>query len=278
MVRFAAGVLFLAVTSARCSVVLDDDDPTEQPVALGKPKPHVLVKEQAEGIPTPPPLPHGITDGPFGAAALAATGPLSPTNSSINRTALALTTQNGEHIAATLRSFIQQVVCVAIWVALAALIGLSVYPNYDPAKDSPFQEGAELSAADEIERGHFNCLEDSESCLFAVFCPMLRFADNVYQAGIGRFWVGFTVFSFLAILNLLHRGDVWWGIFTSGALVYVRQQIRAKLHLRHYAFDICCFDWCFVFWCPCCAIAQDARAVKKARKTDCEEIKPFDAK
>lgn len=63
-------------------------------------------------------------------------------------------------------------------------------------------------------------------------------------------------------------GIFFFGIFTTGAMLYFRQKMRMVLDVEHGDFRTCFLDCCFLFWCPCCAIAQEARVVQEAYATN----------
>lgn len=69
------------------------------------------------------------------------------------------------------------------------------------------------------------------------------------------------------------EGCFTWGVFTTAAMLYCRQRIRAMLGLEHYDLPTIAGDWCFLFWCPWCAVAQEARVVNAAYRTSHPSVK-----
>lgn len=59
-------------------------------------------------------------------------------------------------------------------------------------------------------------------------------------------------------------GCFTWGAFTTSIMVVHRQGLRRMFSMPYGNFSTLSSDWCFIFWCPWCAIAQEARAVSDA--------------
>lgn len=114
-----------------------------------------------------------------------------------------------------------------------------------------------------LSNGHWQCFEDSNICVCSFFCSCLRWADTTSLAGWMTFLTAFAAFCFVALLNSITTGGIY-GFFTAFLALYFRHQLRDKLGVESWTFATCCRDFCYICWCPCCAIAQEARIVKEA--------------
>jgi Cys-rich protein (TIGR01571 family) len=148
---------------------------------------------------------------------------------------------------------------------------LPIEPKASPA-DNINPELVEL-----FENGHWRCTQDSTICIYSFLCPALRWADTTELAGFPqtwgccwgfyqepgfwKFWAAFFAFQGIVLLDLIGNGSAF-GLFSALLLLYFRSQLRDKLGVDR----TCCSyfsDFCFVLWCSCCAIAQEARIVQK---------------
>merc|ERR1719394_2318169 len=68
-------------------------------------------------------------------------------------------------------------------------------------------------------------------------------------------------------------GSFVFGLFTAGLLVHHRQELREKFSMPSRTAEILLEDFCFLFWCPWCGIAQEARAVNEAHEIGHESVK-----
>mmetsp|Transcript_69243 Transcript_69243/g.129267 ORF Transcript_69243/g.129267 Transcript_69243/m.129267 type:complete len:302 (+) Transcript_69243:87-992(+) len=116
-----------------------------------------------------------------------------------------------------------------------------------------------------MRQGHYDCLSHSETCLYSLLCPTVRWADSVSGAGLLRFWPAFWLFAVLMFLNMLAPGHGQLGVFTGLGMLYYRKALRDRLSLPTGFTDTCCKDCIFILCCPYCAIAQEARAVRRGR-------------
>lgn len=155
-----------------------------------------------------------------------------------------------------------------IWMALAALIARCFYHvGWTPERNL----GSQANPAKTLESGHFGCLEDSDTCVWAFVCLGIRWADTVSMAKLTGFWKAFLLLGVLGFLNCILRfgGFYAWGVFTACALLYYRQGLRRQLGLSTWAYPTVFLDCAFVLLCPFCAVAQEARVVREAQETGC---------
>jgi Cys-rich protein (TIGR01571 family) len=148
---------------------------------------------------------------------------------------------------------------------------LPIVPKASPA------DNINTDLVDMFDNGHWRCTQDSNICICSFFCPALRWADTTELAGFPqtwgccwgfyqepgfwKFWAAFFAFQAIVLLDLVGNGSAF-GIFSALLLLYFRSQLREKLGIDR----TCCSyftDFCYVMWCPCCAIAQEANIVQK---------------
>eukprot|EP00928_Gymnodinium_smaydae_P034460 TRINITY_DN24409_c1_g4_i1.p1 TRINITY_DN24409_c1_g4~~TRINITY_DN24409_c1_g4_i1.p1 ORF type:complete len:295 (+),score=18.38 TRINITY_DN24409_c1_g4_i1:667-1551(+) len=101
--------------------------------------------------------------------------------------------------------------------------------------------------------------------------------------------VALVVTVFLSVHSLLRQFDgvvktyfgaygcFVFGCFTTILMVYYRQQLRDKFALPSHTAEIYAEDFCYLFWCPCCGIAQEARAVNEAHQIGHESVQTVSA-
>lgn len=153
------------------------------------------------------------------------------------------------------------------WSTWAVLALLAYFCCYRP--NSPLPQKKEDAIADPsrledlISSGHWQCLDDSSICVCSFLCPSLRWSDTTSLSGFLSFSVSWGAFTAVALLNCFTTGVVF-GLFSTVLLLYFRHQLRDKLGVESWTFGTCCRDFCYICWCPCCAIAQEARIVKEA--------------
>lgn len=156
----------------------------------------------------------------------------------------------------------------AIYMVLALLIWTCCYPT------EPLQV---LDAEDPMhtfQYSHFGCFRNPGICLCACCCPGLRWADTMRLAGLLPICTGLTVFFVAALLNGLMYSNVFIGLATCLLLLYYRQKLRGRLALHSCTAYTCCVDFIYVFLCPWCAIAQEARVVRHAYKAGTPGFEP----
>lgn len=160
---------------------------------------------------------------------------------------------------------VNSVIFVLVLVVLAWITVHTCYKRGPPERNPSTQ-----SVDPEVlfKEGHFSCFQDSEVCLCACICTAIRWADTMNNAGQLAFWGGFILFAFAQFFSCLAFGYLYspFGIFTLIAMLYFRHKLREKFRLEPWTFKTCFFDFCFICWCPCCAVAQEARVVNEAYK------------
>lgn len=150
-----------------------------------------------------------------------------------------------------------------IWMTLSVGVYLSCYNFRVPVRD----EASKADPEETLESGHCACLGESGDLrifMCACCCPAIRWADTVNLAGLLRVGVAFCLCSLFFLMDGLVLPSLGFGVFFACTLLYYRQQLRRKFGLPYGNCQTCCFDFCFVFWCPWCAIAQEALVVKQA--------------
>jgi len=161
-----------------------------------------------------------------------------------------------------------------IWLALSLLVYNVAYPR--PVPHASSDATTDLQAT--LDTGHFDCFSDTDTCLNASFCCGLRWADSQkalgvtgcgmdLKAGPQAFWVYFCFFMVSALLNVVIHGTLFFGFSTTVLLVWGRQQIRERFQMQYCTCWTVCIDCLYACWCPCCLIAQEARAVNAAYST-----------
>lgn len=114
--------------------------------------------------------------------------------------------------------------------------------------------------------GHFTCCEDSTTCVVALCCPGLRWADTVNMSGIAKGTVFLTLSTFWSLFLFFSTAalaDAFGGLCLAVLLTYYRQKLRQLLDFPHGSFASLVTDFLFALFCPCCLIAQEARVVNE---------------
>jgi len=154
------------------------------------------------------------------------------------------------------------------WLIWAVLVFLAYMFVYQPEHEKSSPDADEDSDPVEIfHNEHFRCLHNSHDCICSVFCSPLRWADTMDMAHVMTYKLAFQIMMLFTLLNVIAGGQIGLGVFTVSLMVYGRQEIRRVLGLANHDFESCIVDCCFIFWCPCCAIAQEARVVRDAVRT-----------
>jgi len=149
-------------------------------------------------------------------------------------------------------------VTIVILALLVYLCCFHSYPKYLPYNDEP---------AVTLMRHHFSCFDTPYICCCAFFCPILQWADTMSISGYMSRIAGIMVFAFCAALNgLTMTGMLWYGAFTSLLMIIYRQRIRERFGLKSWTCENCLIDFFYVCCCSCCAIAQEAQAMRYAQQ------------
>mmetsp|Transcript_27086 Transcript_27086/g.50912 ORF Transcript_27086/g.50912 Transcript_27086/m.50912 type:complete len:302 (-) Transcript_27086:50-955(-) len=151
------------------------------------------------------------------------------------------------------------------WIAFLLMSILVYFTCYKSCMPPPSPLGDVEPRLEDLQKtfttGHWLCFEDSSICFCSFCCLALRWSDTQGLVKILGFWAAFGAFSIMGLFNgLFALGP----LFTTGLMLYYRQQLRQKLDLDSHTCGSCCADCCYIFWCPCCAVAQEARIAKDA--------------
>lgn len=126
--------------------------------------------------------------------------------------------------------------------------------------------------------GPFSCMDDLEVSACACCCPGLVWADTMNTVSVLSYWRAFVVYLAVVVVvpwfestlgfsseSLMVDAFVVQFVATIALFTYFRQQLREKLQMKTGAVELAkdFFSWCC---CSCCAVAQEARHVKFARK------------
>lgn len=153
-----------------------------------------------------------------------------------------------------------------VWVVVAVIMYLTTaYRSAMPLPERSPTAQATAADTEALEKlfvnGHFRCTEDTNICICSFFCPALRWSDTESLLRFLPFRGAFAAFAGVALLSTLVSGAVLGGVL-SFLLLYYRQRLREKINLEAWTCGTCFLDFCYVCWCPCCAIAQEARIAK----------------
>jgi len=111
-----------------------------------------------------------------------------------------------------------------------------------------------------------HCMDEHfRICLSAMCCGMFRWADTMSRKKV-------DIIGFWPAIILIALG-IYFSPFTAGLFgvvllcvgVYARRKLRTIYRLRTSGMTWL-EDICVLFWCPCCAIAQEAREVQCTSK------------
>lgn len=121
---------------------------------------------------------------------------------------------------------------------------------------------------------NFSCCDDAYVCCCGVCCMSVRWAHTMNLAGVLTFWKAFLLISLALSLNILIPTTApLIGIGSLLILFYFRQKLRAKFDTPLEGNTDYLLECCFVFFCPGCAVVQEAYAVESAYKLDLKEVK-----
>jgi Cys-rich protein (TIGR01571 family) len=160
----------------------------------------------------------------------------------------------------------------AIWSLLALLISKVAFgPEPDVVIDPE-------DPVKTWEEGHFECCRRPKICCCSFFCPAVQWANTMHLAGFQHMGTALIIYLLLAFWNgfftpipgwdmdgdLYLTGTGWFptGIYTSILMLFFRQKLRSRVGRYADTTGSWFFDCCYVLWCPCCAIAQEAMVVQ----------------
>lgn len=180
-----------------------------------------------------------------------------------------------------------------IWMVLAISVSYFCYDYEVPLLDGD----SKADPKETFETGHFNCCNEETTwgiCICSFCCPALRWADTADLAGFMPLWSAFGLVSMVGLLNCLSHGALawgmyqtilllyphvvlaWglWGFFSTCLMLHYRQHLRRTFGLAFGNWETCISDFCFIFWCPWCAVAQEALVVKQAYEVKMRRGRP----
>mmetsp|Transcript_13920 Transcript_13920/g.24344 ORF Transcript_13920/g.24344 Transcript_13920/m.24344 type:complete len:375 (-) Transcript_13920:58-1182(-) len=147
--------------------------------------------------------------------------------------------------------------CVLVWGAACFYRHQKRFPQAISSR--PEQDFKEWSS------GPFDVFQDCSVCCWAIWCPCIRWADNMDMMGFVSFWVALLIFCGVILLNTVPGGILLWLVASLLWMSY-RQQLRKKFDMPHSNFGTYAGDW--VLYCCCwpCTIAQEARHIEEAAR------------
>lgn len=162
-------------------------------------------------------------------------------------------------------SELQVVISVLIWAILVVLVASRYVESKQPPVVGLRKQGDEEDP-DDWEFSPFSCFDDPGVAMLAMFCPGIRWAETLsYVPGFIPFWSAFGIYLFIQIFSGLTAGTLGWILLALLCTAY-RQELRIKFGLHEqggWTYVVDCLLYCC---CSCCAIAQEARHVKEARR------------
>lgn len=108
--------------------------------------------------------------------------------------------------------------------------------------------------------------QEPGTCLCALCCPGMRWAQTMFMTGFLGFWAAFGIY-FIQDLARATPGLSEIGyISVLCVMTYYRQQLREKFGMYEQGGISILNDCCCYFWCAPCTITQDTRQVEDAYK------------
>jgi len=155
-----------------------------------------------------------------------------------------------------------------IWTLLAICIySCGVYPDVKRV----FVREEDPDPKRTFLKSHFGCFKSPRICLCSFCCPALRWADTEHMVGLLRTWAALALYVGAALVNCIFLESIWLGLATALLIILFRQRLRKKLALPNWTLGSCCIDFFFVCFCPCCAIAQEARVANAMCQLEAKE-------
>lgn len=152
------------------------------------------------------------------------------------------------------------VISWSIWVVLCLLVWSCSYAReYEYHFDGNLEDPIDI-----FNNGRFGCLKTPRLCLCACLCPALRWADTIDMADLATIPMAMGLFFASCFIDDFVYMPAFFGIFTCLLLLYYRHILRQRLDLPNWTVSSCFSDLLYIFCCPCCAIAQEARVVRYA--------------
>lgn len=113
--------------------------------------------------------------------------------------------------------------------------------------------------------GLFTCFGDMEVCLWACFCPAIRWAGTVQLMGFMGFWMAFTI-CFGITLSASTTGDFAIWVVLAIVCAAMRQEMRTAYGMHRQGGWTYMEDFILYCCCACCTVIQEARQVEDAYK------------
>lgn len=159
-------------------------------------------------------------------------------------------------------------ITLLVWTVVAVLCAIyhekqKVYPSSSENKPEDLDGKFKFNL--------FGCFEEPMMTLLSCCCPAIRWADTSRMAGFMGFWVAFTLFFVLCLLNAI-GGFAVFSMIIGVVGAFYRSKIRATFNMEQTAMTHAedCLTYCC---CTCCAIVQEARQLEEAYATNHEGIK-----
>lgn len=159
----------------------------------------------------------------------------------------------------------QVVVSVLIWAICVVLVA-GYYVESTQAPAVGYRTDCVEESPEDWEFPLLSCTADMPVAAWAMFCPGIRWAETLsYVPAFIPFWSAFSIYLFLQIFIGLSAGILGWILLAMLCTAY-RQELRIRFGLREQGGMTYVFDCLLYCCCSCCAIAQEARHVKEARR------------
>lgn len=159
---------------------------------------------------------------------------------------------------------------ISVYLFLVLVSAVVYYSWRDPKYPRP---GIHIRR--QFKFGLCNCFEEPRLLLFALCCPMVRWADTLDKGNdhgsLLPFWHAFTSLFSLLFAYLFITLVIAWPFVGSAAFfaivaieVFYRQRLRQRFSIPAFTPRILMMDTITWLFCPCCAIVQEAREVESA--------------
>lgn len=169
---------------------------------------------------------------------------------------------------------LQGIISLALYVVLTCVCAcLYMRDRKPPQVDEAYNTESNRATFREWKYGMCSCFDDPESCFCAFCCPMIRWAATIsFVPGLLSFWVAFSIYMCLVVLNTLTAEILCWALLVMVCTFY-RQKIRKQLNMIEvggWTWVTDCILYCF---CACCLITQEARQVEDGCKAGLPQLR-----
>jgi Cys-rich protein (TIGR01571 family) len=177
-----------------------------------------------------------------------------------------------ENTLVTLNPIDEYIITAFISWIIQMILALLVYSFFFPSEPDLFINPKDPIAT--FKKDHFGCFKRPSICICALCCPAIQWADSMHLAGLLKAHLAMALFFVCMLLNgFTLMGVTEYGIFTAILIVICRQRLREKLGLEKWTAPNVVLDCCYVFFCTCCAISQEAQVVRYAYQMARQEEK-----